>query len=51
MDYTLTQRLKKLKINRVDTTVAKAEADVLIDEVTGKLLVANVETLAYTLTN
>ena len=50
MDYTLIHRLRNLKINTVDTTVATAEADVLIDELTDKLLAAKGETLAYSVT-
>ena len=34
-----------------DTTVAKAEADVLVDGLTDRLAVAKLETLAYTLAN
>ena len=31
--------------------MAKTETDVLVDELTGRLAVAKIETLAYTLTN
>ena len=51
MLYTLTDRLPELKEETLATTVAKAEADVLVDGLTHRLAVAKVETLSYTLAN
>ena len=51
MDNTLTDRLPDWNVETLDTTVAKAEADVLVDGLTDKLAVAKLETLAYTLAN
>ena len=51
MDYTLTDRPPELKVWTLETTVAEAEADVLVDGLTHRLAVANVETLSYTLAN
>ena len=49
MENTLTDRLPQLNIKTVDTTVALAETDVLVSELTKRL--AKVERLAYTQTN
>lgn len=51
LEYTLTDRLPQFKIKTVDPTMAKAELNVLVDELTEMLLVAKVKTLAYTLTS
>ena len=40
-----------MKVGTLDTPVAEAEADVLVDGLTHRLAVAKVETLAYTLAN
>ena len=51
MDYTLTDRLPELKVEKLDPTVAKIESDMLVDGLTDRLAVAKVETIAYTLAN
>ena len=40
-----------MKVEALDTTVAKAEAEVLVDGLTDRLVVAKGETLDYTLAN
>ena len=51
MEYTLTDRLPELKVRTVDTTVAEAEANVLVDGLTDRLAVVKVEALTHTLAN
>ena len=51
LEYTLTDRLPQFKIKTVVPTMAMAELNVLVDEMTERLSVAKVETLAYTLTS
>ena len=51
MDYTLTDRLPELKVEKLDPTVAKIGSDMLVDGLTDRLAVAKVETIAYTLAN
>ena len=51
MNNTLTDRLPDRNVETLDTTVAKAEADVLVDGLTDRLAVAKLETLAYNLAN
>ena len=51
MDNTLTERIPELKVEALETTVAKAESDMLFDGLTDRLAVAKVETLPYTLAN
>ena len=40
-----------MKVETLDTTVAEAEADVLVDGLTERLAVAKVKTITYTLAN
>ena len=49
LDNTLTDRLPDWNVETVDTTVAKAGADVLVDGLTDRLAAAKLETFAYTL--
>ena len=51
LDNTLTDRLSDWNVETLDTNVAKAEADVLVDGLTDRLAAAKLENLAYTLAN
>ena len=51
MDKTLTDRLPDCNVDTLDSTVAQAVAEVLVDGLTDRLAVAKFETLTYTLDN
>ena len=51
MDNTLTDRLPDWNVETLDTTVAKAEVNVLVDGLTDRLAAAKLETLANTRAN
>ena len=46
MEYTLTDIPPELKVETIATTVAKAEADLLLDGLTHRLAVAKLKKLA-----
>ena len=51
MENTFIDRVPDFKVETLDTTVAEAEADVLVDGLTERLAAAKIKTLAYTLAN
>ena len=51
MENTFIDRLPDFKVETLDTTVAEAETDVLVDGLTERLAAAKINTLAYTLAN
>ena len=51
MDKTLTDRLPDGNVETLDSTMAEAVAEVLVNGLTDRLAVAKFETLTYTLDN